>query len=82
MIHHPMTSAVPHPAPPPLPMGSQRNDLNALLRVRGMLAIDGAAFHALAAGSMSLRQSATESTANFVRRVTLAALDEAIEVAG
>lgn len=53
-------------------------DRNAILRVRGMLAIDGTAFHAVAAGPMSLTRSATESQANFVRRVTLAALDAAL----
>ncbi len=58
-----------------------RDDLNALLRVRGSLAMDGdAAFGAVVTSGMSITRSATETAPNFVRRLVLGALDAAIEV--
>jgi hypothetical protein len=66
---------------PPRAASHQRDDLNALLRVRGLLAMDGdAAFGAVVTSGMSITRSATETAPNFVRRLVLGALDAAIEV--
>lgn len=54
-------------------------DQQALLRVLGMLAVDDYRDAATAASSISIRQSASETPAAFVKRITVALLLEMAE---